>query len=369
MYTLKIFDLPVKFIYAGENQQIIKSIEQQFGKYPSTGEKPEITIELLPADFPESLQCNPSMHHLIKDGFSITYPKYKIAYYSENDGLVIKIRLKSEGNRMMRYLKKLNNIQYNSIEERIPQIIWENCLYPSMYFNPNYTLIHSSGFSVNNKEALLLGGTGGVGKTSLELSLSENKKFGFLNDDIAVVDRKGSVYPNLSWPKIYAYNLVENQKIQGLILKNRSVDDRMAFKFKKLLWGKAGARRIINPEDLFSAVPDIPLPLKKFIFLSRGNYPSLSLEKIESDHIADLNISIIQSEFVDFENHLNWHYYNAHLAGVSPLIRSKMVHDSWKVLQEGIFKEVDCYIMKIPSNIEHRYFIDHAAALLDGLYS
>lgn len=366
IYT--IFGLPVKIACKGNNPDLAKSLDDQFGSYPQTDQQPAVTIKLMPDRFPVALQTNPSTHCLIENGFSIRYPKYEVAYQQDSSGLTISLRLKDQGNRLIKYLKKFNNIQYNGLEERVGQIVWENCLYPATYFMPGYTLIHSSGFSVNNNEVLLLGGTGGVGKTSLELRLSKNSKFGFLNDDIAVINKAGKVFPNLSWPKIYAYNLQDNPAVKELLMKDRTADDKLAFNIKKRLWGVHKARRTIDPHTLFSSVPDNPLPLRKYILLSRGNYPKLALQRLAPDNVPDMNISIIKSEFVDFESHLSWHDYNATLAGGTPVLRLREVHTSWESIQKQIFEDVACYMLQIPEDIGHHRFVEETAKLLEALY-
>ena len=84
------------------------------------------------------------------------------------------------------------------------------------------SLIHASGVVLSNGKAILLGGTGGIGKTSLELELCLNEKASFLTDDIAVIDKEGFLWPNLSFPKIYGYNLAGNKALKRQLLSATS---------------------------------------------------------------------------------------------------------------------------------------------------
>ena len=366
--TYKIYKIPVKFKLDKIHAKSINRITEQFDRYEQTTEKEKICIILSRDNFPKAKLNNPSLHALIQDGFCIHYPKYNIAYSFKDEILQIQIQLKHQGNSAIRYLKKLYNIQYNSLEERAVQIIWENCLYPAFYFFKNYSIIHSSGFSVDNKQALLLGGTGGVGKTSLELALAKNEKFGFLNDDIAVVDDTGNIHPNLSWPKIYAYNIIDNPRIKKMILKNRALHDKLAYHFKKQVFGLNKVRRTIDPEVLFSQPSKQALPLKKFIYLSRGSYSELKLKFFPKELVPKLNIEIIKSEFSDFERHLNWHVYNSELKGETPIVKTKESHQNWERIQSKVFDNCDCYIMEIPIKIDHTTFVKQASKLIEELF-
>ncbi|WP_159522061.1 hypothetical protein [Sunxiuqinia indica] len=369
--TIQMYNIPVSIQIPDIYKQGIKKFRAQFNSLPDTNANPLVEIRVVDNDTSASTETlnNPSSHKLLKDGFTAKYPKYTICYYYKNSKLKIEVRLFKQGNKAIEYLKKLYNIQYENIEERLTQIIWENCLYPAVYFFPEYTLVHCSGFSYNNEEALLLGGTGGVGKTSLELELAKNENFGFLNDDIAILNKTGQVYPNLSWPKIYAYNLVHNKKIKDLIFANRSIDDKLAWKIKKGIFGSSKVRRTINPSELFSKATSLsPVPLKKYIFLSRGNYSKLKLKKFNTEKVAELNVSVLKTEFSDFEKHLNWHYFNSVLADKKPIIDLEVVHRNWLKLNHDIFKDVACYIMEIPISMPHNRFKSSASKMISKLF-
>ena len=241
---IAIFGLTYKFSIHDNLSKAIAAFSEQFADYTLSENEADviINIEKYTGNFLTLLQ-NPSLHKTIANGFNVDYGKYQISYQKIDGKIHINLALKEYGKSFKNYLKKINNIQYQGIEERISQIIYENCIYPSIFLQARYSLIHSSGFSYHNKEAILLGGTGGVGKTSIELKISENKKFGFLNDDIAIIKNNGLIYPNTAWPKIYSYNLKNNKRISDIIFKNRNLDDKLAWHFKKIFWGESKVRR------------------------------------------------------------------------------------------------------------------------------
>lgn len=363
-----IYDLPVEVVIADIYSRGIKKFKEQFDIYPRTDKKPVIKISISDKESEKKILNNPSIHFLTKTGFLCKYPKYNQSFAVEDGLLKINIRLQNQGNRVVSYLKKLNNNQYDSLEERLVQIVWENCFYYGIYFQPNYALIHSSGFVINKEEALLLGGTGGVGKTSLELKLAENKSFGFLNDDIAVINREGVVFPNMSWPKIYAYNLVNNQKIKSLIFKNRSFDDKFAWSFKKHIFGISKVRRTLSPFQLFKQNSLEAVPLKKYVLLSRGDYQKLNLRPFDKSLIPEINTTIMKGEFADFEQHINWHNYNSKLNGTTPIIDLKQIHSNWNDIHKKVLENVHCYILEIPQKIDHTTFMNDASQLILELY-
>lgn len=96
--------------------------------------------------------------------------------------------------------------QFTIREEYIGQIFHENVLLPAMTCLDDVLPIHGAAFKYNDI-TFLIGGKGGVGKTSIELRLCFHRGASFIADDMAIL-YKGQLSPNLSYPKIYRYNLV-----------------------------------------------------------------------------------------------------------------------------------------------------------------
>lgn len=367
---IEIYNLTFLITVEEKLSKAIKAINNQFWEYKESKEDPDITINIYKYyNNKEFISQNPSCHRSYKTGFEADYGKFSVSYIKNDKETIFDLHIKESGSGAINYLKKLNNIQYNNVEERICQILYETCIYPAIFMRDDYCLIHSSGFSYKDKEAILLGGTGGVGKTSLELEISKSNDFGFLNDDIAILQDDGNIHPNLAWPKIYGYNLKNNKHVKKAIFKNRTLDDRFAWFLKQIIWGTNKVRRIISPDILFKRKTSTnPLPFKKYIFLCKGNYSKLQLRKINTEKIPEINISIINSEFSGFINHLNWHKYNSFINSMSPIVTIDEMESRSLSLQKDIFRNVDSYVLEIPMNISHEIFKKTASELIFSLF-
>jgi serine kinase of HPr protein (carbohydrate metabolism regulator) len=144
---------------------------------------------------------------------------------------------------------------YKSNIENITAILYELVLVPLNYFFSDKALVHASSMkNSTNGKTVMFGGTGGVGKTSLELLLCRELGYSFISDDIAVIDKKGFVYSNLAYPKIYAYNAEGNQEIENLLFNKRSSIDKLQWKLSKNIRGLNKARRTISPDEIYKSV-------------------------------------------------------------------------------------------------------------------
>lgn len=368
--NLSLFNITYQFRIDSGLNVAKKTFREQFVKFYDSADNVDPTV-IISVSVDDGLNVgeltNPKNHSLLKDGFSVDYGKYIVEYRKLDGVLFFEVKIKRERFKFVAYLKKLNNIQYCSLEERICQIIYENCIYPSLFFMKDISLVHSSGFSVD-KKAFLLGGTGGVGKTSLELFFSERNRIGFINDDIAVINKAGIVFPNMAWPKIYAYNISSNRRIKELLLDEACVDDKLAFYFKKHLFGENKVRRLMSPAVLFRhSKCHSFVPIAKYIVLCRGNFHDLALRRADPLQVSEINISVLETEFSHFIQHLNWHKFNSLIAGRKPVFVFDQVLDQWKVVQRSVFSKIDTYIMEIPNEIEHEVFIKKAVFAITDL--
>jgi len=310
---------------------------------------------------------NPGSHEETKQGFIIHFAKFSIHYTKNKENQVVcEIRPKFQKNFIMRYLKKLNNIQYDSVSERIAQIITENMLIPSIYFFEDLAPVHSAGVADPDGRAILLGGTGGVGKTSLEMEMCRNYSFAFINDDISVLNREGFIYPNLAFPKIYGYNLENNEKIKKIIFGEMAFHDKLAWHLKYRLFGSSKVRRKISPDILYDSIQHTKVQLNKYFILMREDIPSIKIESVEPPIAADATLQVMKTEYSFFHTHLQWHQYNCELMGKNPILKVTDVFDRWKSLYINVFKSIPVYRLVIPLEIDHGTFLKTAAPLILG---
>lgn len=367
--TYNIFGKIVEIeFHSSANKQQIDAINEQFDLYLSHDKSSitDIKINIGKVNDANSvLSVNPSLHLEYKNGFQGKYPKVSVEIL-KTDILTVNVNVEPKRNALINYLKKLNNIQYCTIDERITQVLYELVLVPLIYFDKSKFLLHSSAFKKKNGGAILIGGTGGVGKTSLELELCMNRGFSFIADDISIVDDENYIWSNLSYPKIYAYNLKNNDKLKNRIFKNRSFSDKLAWKFKHFLNGPAGVRRTISPIEAFGTCQIQKTKIDKYYILIKSNVEKIKLEKISNKKATMMSLSVMQAEYYSFNNHILWHDFNCQALSKEPILNLNETFNRWQMISEKVFENFGCYIIHIPFNISHKEFTNSVAQLIEN---
>ena len=342
-------------------------IQTNFSLYPILAESRNSDIHITICNEFENIEIisqNPSVHQEITHGFIAKFLKYDLAYQLIDGRLWMQIKLKTTDNKILRYLKRINNIEYENIEGRISGIIHEMVLVPATYFFDDLTLVHCSTFTKAGK-AIMVGGTGGSGKTSLSIELCMNRGYKFVNDDIAVVDKTGKVYPNLAFPKIYGYNLTGNWKLEKMIFQNRSLIDKLIWKIKYLLLGANKVRRKISPESAFGSYQKEPVKLTGYYILSRVNETEIKFDFIESGKAAEITSQIIQQEYFNFNNHILWHEVNCKLNGTEPVLKLTEIQSKMNQINHDVMNGFFCKTIKIPIKIDHAKYISEVTVLIE----
>ncbi len=353
-------------IQSEQRDKIFSNLNELMKLYPDAETiEDDIVFKIVDHFDQDIIARNPGSHEETKRGFIIHYSKFSIHYTKSKDNrLECEILPKIQKNVIMRYLKKLNNIQYDSVPERLAQIITENLLIPSIYFNEDLAPVHSAGIADPDERAILLGGTGGVGKTSLEIELCRNHGCSFINDDISVINGNGQVYSNLAFPKIYGYNLENNDEVKKIIFGTMPLHDKLAWHLKYRFLGPSKVRRKISPDLLYDHILNKKTLLHKYIILMREDVSSISIETVEPHVAADATLQVMKTEYSFFHTHLQWHQYNSELMGRKPIIKVTDVFDRWKTLYFNVFKTIPVYRLIIPLKIDHNTFLQTAAPLI-----
>ena len=250
--------------------------------------------------------------------------------------------------------------------ERIGQILFENVLVPSVYFNPKLAPVHSAAVSVRGEGAVLLGGTGGVGKTSLEMELCLQPDYAFVSDDISILDKDGFVYPNLSYPKIYGYNLESKDEVRDILFSQMKLHDRMAWKLKHRLFGASGVRRKISPETLYQDVINQKIAIDRYFILLKTDVEEIELHQLTAEEAANATLQVMKTEYAQFNNHLFWHKYNRELLGQKTILDIDLVFKNWLGIYTKVFSEIPVFEVKIPLSIPHEAFLRQAGELLSS---
>ncbi|MBM7560331.1 hypothetical protein [Marinitoga litoralis] len=353
MPKYKIFGKTVEINF---NENKFKKLKNELSLYPGSTEKTDVIINIVKKlNIPDDYIQNPKTHYTFKNGFLASYGNIQIMYIIDND--LLRIYLKEPAK--IHFPKRLLNMEFASVEEQIGQILHELILVPMNYFFEDKFLVHSSAFQSPDGKTLLMGGTGGIGKTSLELYLCRNKKFKFIADDISIMDKNGKVYPNLAFPKIYGYNVYGQKELKKVLLSERSLANKLHWYLSINLRGENKVRRKISPLDLYGSYLNFSINANNYFILVRDKkVDELKKEAISVQLAVDLTIKVIQNEYFAFHQHIIWHEYNSLLKNIKPVITLNEVYSKWEKIGRNAFENLNLYIVRIPEKYDHQKFLN-----------
>ena len=342
-----------------QNKDIEHILSEELELYSVGSSEIDIQINFVASmALPQLYSNSPSIHSTFKKGFMGNYGENRI-YYSQEDILKVYIDLKIVHD-FKSNIHKFRSIGYKSNVENVSAILYELVLVPLNYFFKDKALVHASSMKdPTTGKTIMFGGTGGVGKTSLELLLCRELGYSFISDDIAVMDKKGYIYPNLAYPKIYAYNAEGNVEIENILFENRNFMDKFQWKMYKTLRGPARVRRTISPAKIYNSVEKNKNIVDEYYILSRdSSVDTIEIEEIDSKKASLMTLKIILNEYHLFNQHVTWHEYNSILLDQEPILKLEKVHQNWLNIYEKVFKEKKCFHIKIPIKIDHNNFLE-----------
>jgi hypothetical protein len=361
----KIFGKNIKLHV--QNYQLEAVLLEELRLYPrADDEKIDHEVHLVDKiQLEGTYSTTPSIHTTLDHGFFCDFGVCQVLFtYSNPNRLDIKIAY----NTSHRYLSKFRNLAYRSSIENIGQVLHELIFVPLNFFDPQSTIIHASSMkNLQSNRTVMIGGTGGVGKTSLELLLCRELNYSFISDDIAVINSQSLIYPNLAYPKIYAYNVVGNEALKSILFDHRSMMDRVQWSMRKRLRGNSGVRRSIAPNKIFNSIERSENSIDDYYILFKTNeVDTITIEDIDDDRSAKLTLEILKNEYHALFQHITWHEYNCMLMNYKPIVTLESIFSNWYHLYRTIFQEINCYVIKIPLHIEHDIFLKEMRSLFSS---
>lgn len=328
--------------------------------YPSAEANQPVTLRLHCGEaMPAALPSCPRQHRETEYGFVVDRPHAQGAFSRAFDApLELGFHVKPQ-NRPLQ--NRFQSIQYATRSESAGQLLHELVLVPAVHLLSRRVPVHASAVHLPGGGALLIGGTGGVGKTTLELELCLERQCGFLADDISVVSHEGKVWPNLNFPKIYAYNLENNAALKQRVLPHAMSLDQLQWQWRTRRKGLHRVRRRVSPFKLFPGVSMEPQLLKRYVLLTPYSGSELCLSPIAPELAADLSLEVLCTEFAIMHSHLRFHAFNRRARGLPPLFSLTEILKSWRGLLTEILSNVDCRLLKIPLDLNHEVFTRRAA--------
>lgn len=195
------------------------------------------------------------------------------------------------------------------------------------------------------------------------LSLKNEEGFSFLSDDIAVLGKNGQIYPNLAWPKIYGYNVLDYPSLKSQIMAGRGTIDKLHFRLRARA-NPSMVRRKIRPESLYLDVNKDGCELSSVYYLFRENIPFLSTDRLDLDKAVEMSIAVMETEYGLFHKFLHWEKFNSLAIDKNPLVDISEIMDNWRLNLRLIFKRVPLSLVRIPISTSHRTYLGEIRDLI-----
>ncbi len=350
-----IFGKNVQFVI--QDKRVKKNLLEELKLYENAQTK-KIDVEVIFVKKMIELKTqyiSPSIHITVENGFFANYGTCKVLYLQE-DTLKIYIEIPDT-----KWFIKFISVDFKTAVAAVGTILHELVLVPMTYFFNDLTLVHASSFkNISSGKTYMIGGTGGVGKTSIELLFCRKDNYSFISDDIAVVDADGNIYPNLSFPKIYAYNVSDNKEFEKVVLSNDSLMGKFQWNFIKKVRGSSRVRRRLSPLKLYKNIENSKTLIGDYIILSKNSIINeIKVEKIKFiDDVVENTFNVIDNEYYIFHNHIRWHEYNCLINNIEPIIKLEDIVKKSKNILNKCFSKTDNYYIKLPKNLGHKEFLE-----------
>lgn len=340
-------------------------LQEELAAYPAAAATaaPDLVVRYAPVEYAGLRFANPSVHCEMEDGFVIKGRMATVRFRLEENRLIgVDFYPASARSPLMRGLRRMADMQYTSREERSGVIFHEWVAGPAAYWAPDLALVHASSFS-DARGVTLIGGTGGTGKTSLALELCRGRGFRFVADDISFVGGDGRVWPNLAWPKIYAYNVEGDPELAGCLLGGRAAADRLHWALHRRR-GAAFVRRRMAPGVLYDDFDREGGPVYRYVILIREDRSDLHISDISPARAAEISVRVMEAEYAGFHNHLHWHAVNRAAEDRPPTVTVSEALHRWREMLARVLDRASCQIARIPRSMEHGTFRSRMAGLL-----
>ena len=322
-------------------------LRREMSVYARTDSSPEAVIRISPpVHASRTLARNPSIHNVTDNGFVADFGRYSVAWSKKE---YISVDLVGYDEHRKNLLRKLANIEFAHPFEDIGRIFHEIVLIPTifMYFSERCAIAHASAVRSRDGRGILVTGTGGVGKTSLMLSLVQHHGWQFISDDISFVGSDGTLWINGAYPKIYAYNVDENDPLWSTLMRGRSLIDRMQWNVKRYA-GRSRVRRRLDPRALGSNDVAQRVRLDTVYVICRRQVDKIRLERLPAEKTVDLSLSLLQPEYGVIVNHLHWHEFNLKALGKPSCITLGSVLSNMRNVLLNAYRMADCFLMSVP---------------------
>lgn len=299
------------------------------------------------------LSKNPKIFTKYADGsFVMSFPHVDIKWSRNPEGQIFCDMAVQRMPQMWSALRLLRSIEFPSPVEAFEQALHELVLVPSTYFLHDRVPVHAAAIGVNGR-AILLAGTGGVGKSSALLAL--RKDACFISDDVAIVSSDGQVYGNMAWPKVYGYNCSGNPILEEELLKGRGFWDRLHYRAWNSI-SPARIRRKVPPAQMYPAVIASGSLVSDVYYVVRSNCSAISVADVDAAAAMEMSLAVIQAEYSIMNNFILWDRYNSIALDVCELLNGDRIESSWRATLSSFFEKARIRRVEVPLEMENSQY-------------
>jgi hypothetical protein len=334
----------------GDPSHFMSQLEKELAIYPLAQSETDIHFRFGRISEELTLTQNPGIHHEYADGFAANFGQAVVRWHWGKRPLTVDWHINAPPRHWRR---KLRSVQYAHPSEQTGQVFFELVLIPTLqlFYHDRLLLLHGSALlDRKDHRAIVFGGTGGIGKTSLELALV-NDGYDFMADDISILDASGLLHANFAWPKIYGYNTQDDGKIKKRIFRSRGPLDRLLWETRMRRYGGSLVRRRVNPQSFFDGAICQQAKLKAYYLLFRDNVDAVRITSIDAATTISMSLDVMKAEYTVLYRHLHWHDFNRVGMGLSPLVTAQIIFDGWQKAGESVFSDIDCYLVHVPFGV------------------
>lgn len=330
---------------------LTRILEGELDLYGATSDGASLEVEVhgSPPSAHRPGRPNPAAHLEEESAFTASFRGVTVRYELEGSEIRrAQMHLTHNSGPLERGFRRWISIGYTDLEESIGHTFHELVAVPAAMTREPLAPVHAAAFVIDGR-VVMLGGTGGVGKTTLVSRACMNFGAQFLADDISIVRSDGQVYPNLSFPKMYGYNAEADPVVWHRMWRGRGALDRVHWRLRRT-FGPGGVRRRVGPRELFGSCATEPAALAVYAILVRDPAASeVIVSPLDSAVAARMSLEVIRTEYDAFFRHLSWHAFNRLAVGRQPAIELDGLLDRWQTTLSAALHSARSVVVRLPS--------------------
>ncbi len=331
-----------------KNNRFFKEIDL----YEKTTKEADVIVDFVKASYFDNIESKYNSPKIYFDNRNenevyIFHHSY-IHIFRKNGKINVKVYIIKNKSIIKKFYTKFRSMGFESTYDIIGQIFHEVILTLVLlgHYSTEISFIHGSTiYNKEKKQAFIVSGVGGVGKTTIELNFLLNyNKYGFMSDDIGFIDNNGYAYANFNYPKIYGYNAINSQKINRIITKNISFMSNILWQYrykKSSQW----TRRRISPKILSNNNIYYKAKVNSIYYLHRKNIKKLEIVNINEEDLGKILQDVIITEYFNqLFRYTLWH-------DINNIIEKK------DLIYDAIMRNILNVYNRFLYNIEKKYMI------------